>query len=370
MFSLDRTFRFDTDISQAWTLPASWYLSDQMAQWEDQRIFSHHWQWVAHIDELREVGSFVTRQVAGEPLVILRDEDQQLRGFFNVCRHRAGRVARGCGKRQLLQCVYHGWTYRLDGSLHKTPEFQAPAGFSREAMALRPVEVAQWGPFVFARLSKEGGLSLEEWLDPIPAQTKHLPLEKMRFFKRVDYEIQCNWKVYVDNYLEGYHIPLAHPGLFREIDYKQYDVECFRYVSRQHAPVRPREDSLYVRHLAAGENPEALYYWAFPNLMFNFYPDNLQLNVILPLGKEKTLTIFLWYLLEPDRPGVEREFAASFAFSDQVQKEDIQICEEVQVGLRSRSYTQGRYVPERERGVHHFHGLLWESLKHKIISEE
>jgi choline monooxygenase len=165
--------------------------------------------------------------------------------------------------------------------------------------------------------------------------------------------------LYVDNFLEGYHIPIVHPELFRQLDYSAYRVETARFHSKQHAPIRPRaEESLYRRNLEPDERPEALYYWVFPNVMLNLYPDNLQTNVILPLSAERTLTRFEWFVLDPESPGVAEEFAHSFAFSDQVQKEDIAICEAVQRNLRSRTYDHGRYSVLRENGVHHFHGLL------------
>ncbi len=186
----------------------------------------------------------------------------------------------------------------------------------------------------------------------------------MSLFKKVDYEVACNWKVYVDNYLEGYHIPIVHPELFKEIDYRAYSVETEAYHSKQHAPIRSKsEESLYRRGLPEDKEPEALYYWVFPNLMLNLYPDNLQTNIILPLGPEKTLTRFEWYVLEPNSPGVAEEFARSFAFSDQVQQEDIAICESVHRGLRSRTYDRGRYSVLRENGVHHFHELLTRALR-------
>jgi choline monooxygenase len=234
--------------------------------------------------------------------------------------------------------------------------------FEKSAETLPQVRVETWGPFLFVCLDASVP-GLAEVLGSIPGETSHLPLEHMSLFKKVDYEVACNWKVYVDNYLEGYHIPIVHPELFKELDYRAYRVETASYHSKQHAPIRSHsEDSLYRRNLPEGKQPEALYYWVFPNLMLNLYPDNLQTNIIVPLGPEKTLTRFEWYVLEPNSPGVAEEFARSFAFSDQVQQEDIGICESVQRGLRSRTFDHGRYSVLRENGVHHFHGLLTKAL--------
>ncbi|HEU5015164.1 MAG TPA: SRPBCC family protein [Roseiflexaceae bacterium] len=356
------TFHFEPDLSLATTIPARWYTDPAMLPIEQERVFGSTWQLVGRLEQARNAGDFFTCSVGDEPLVVTRASDGTLHAFYNVCRHRAGSVAEGSGNRKIFQCSYHGWTYELDGRLRTTPEWEGVRCFDKTQYGLKPVRVDSWGPFVFVNLSEDAP-SLQEVLGRIPAETAHMPLDRMGFYKRVDYEIACNWKVYVDNYLEGYHIPLAHPGLFKEIDYKQYRVETERYYSKQFAPIREKPDSLYRRNLDDGAAAQALYYWVFPNLMLNIYPDNLQINIILPLGHERTLTIFEWYVLDVDRPDVAEDFHKSFKFSDVVQKEDIEICEAVQQRLASRSYDVGRFSVARENGVHHFHGLLCEALQ-------
>ncbi|MGB9752119.1 MAG: (2Fe-2S)-binding protein [Roseiflexus castenholzii] len=353
---------FEPDLARATTIPARWYIDPAMLSIEEERIFGRTWQLVGRVEHVRNPGDYFTCSVVNEPLVVTRDTAGNLHAFYNVCRHRAGSVAEGCGNRKTLQCSYHAWTYNLDGTLRSMPEFEGVENFDKADYGLRPVQVDTWGPFVFVNLDPQAP-PLRDVLGAIPEETANMPLERMGFYKRVDYEINCNWKVYVDNYLEGYHIPVAHPGLFKEIDYKQYRVETFRYYSKQHAPIRENPDSLYRRHLEEDAPAQALYYWVFPNLMLNIYPDNLQINIILPLGHERTLTIFEWYVLDVDRPEVAEEFHRSFKFSDVVQKEDIDICEAVQKRLRSRSYNVGRFSVLRENGVHHFHGLLAEYLQ-------
>ncbi len=188
----------------------------------------------------------------------------------------------------------------------------------------------------------------------------------MRLIERRDYHINCNWKVYIDNYLEGYHIPIAHPDLFREVDYDQYQVETFPHYSKQHAPFREAGEGPGHEHdrrfLRSSGEEEALYYWVFPNMMLNFYPDNLQINIIFPLGHDRTLTRFEWYFEQPGTGEGWESMQQSIRFSDQVQKEDIFLCEAVQRGLESRSYDRGRFSVKRENGVHHFHLLLNEIL--------
>jgi choline monooxygenase len=224
------------------------------------------------------------------------------------------------------------------------------------------VRVETWGPFVFANLDPHAA-PLADTLGAILPETAHIPLADMRLVERRDYVINCNWKVYVDNYLEGYHVPIAHPGLYREIDYANYRVETHRLYSKQIAPLRPSAgDGAGRRYAELGADEEVLYYWIFPNFMVNIYPDNMSSNLILPLGPDQTLTVFEWFFHEqgggPAWEGVQQ----AVAFSDEIQQEDIVICEAVQRGLHSRVYDQGRFSVQRENGVHHFHGLVYEYL--------
>lgn len=353
----------DPDLSRAQTLPAAWYRDRTVFDAERERLFARTWQIVGRVEQVDAPGRYFTCTLAGETVVVVRGDDHRLRALSNVCRHRAGPIATGAGQRKVLQCRYHGWTYGLDGSLLGTPEFDGVACFERGAHSLPSFPVDTWGGFVFVSLDPQA-TPLSAVLDSIPTETQALPLEHMRLFRSHDYTLECNWKIYVDNYLEGYHIPIVHPGLFKQLDYQSYRVETARWHSKQHAPLRRSvEDSLYLRHLQPGQEPIALYFWLFPNMMLNIYPDNVQLNVIVPLDVERTLTRFEWYLLDPERPGATEDFAASFAFSDEVQQEDIAICEAVQRGLHSRTYEAGRYSVARENGVHHFHRLVAELMR-------
>lgn len=223
------------------------------------------------------------------------------------------------------------------------------------------MRVETWGPFVLVNLDPQAP-SLGEVLGDILDETAHIPLAEMRLVERRDYMIECNWKVYVDNYLEGYHIPIAHPGLYKEIDYKNYLVETSRYYSKQVAPLRPSRGEAGRRYAELGPDEEVLYYWIFPNLMVNIYPDNMSSNLILPVGPDRTLTIFEWFFHEQGGGTAWEGVQQAVAFSDEIQQEDIAICEAVQKGLHSRAYDKGRFSVERENGVHHFHGLVYEFL--------
>lgn len=344
------------ELRRAHTLPSHVYRT--LLDEEKERIFWRTWQVVGCAQDLERPGDFLTCDVEGEPIVVTRGNDGAVRAFYNVCRHRAGAVAAGKGNRKVLQCRYHGWTYGLDGQLLKTREFEEAEEFDPRCFGLRPVPACVWGPLVLVNLDPAcepfSGI-----LGEIVAETAGLTLDGLRLVERRDYVVECNWKVYVENYLEGYHIPIAHPGLFREIDYASYRVETRRWHSLQLAPLRPSGSGRYAE-LAA--DTDVLYYWLWPNIMLNFYPDNFSLNLVLPIDAGRTLTRFEWYFTEGGSGEAWEAVQQGIQFSDEVQREDIELCEAVQRGLNSRSYDRGRFSPKRENGVHHFQALWAETM--------
>jgi choline monooxygenase len=357
------TFRFDPNLSTAATIPAPWYIDPAQLQLERQKIFRRTWQYATSLDQLRFPGNYVAADVAGVPVVLTRDTDGELHAFYNICRHRAGIVAKGAGNRKTLQCLYHGWLYNLDGSLRNVPEFDGVENFDKKENGLIPIRVETWGSFVFVNMDWDAP-SLLETLGAIPEETKHLNFAGMRLVERRDYYVDANWKVYIDNYLEGYHVPVAHPGLYRELDYAQYRVDTFRYYSSQHAPIRPTrsEDAAGRVYTQLQGDDRAFYYWIFPNFMLNIYQGMVQINIIVPLSYDRTLTIFEWFFADPGTPETWNSLRSSIEFSDEIQREDMEICEYVWRNLQVGVYDQGRYCVKRENGVHHFHQLLCEFL--------
>lgn len=353
------------DLAYAETLPARWYTDPRFLELEKNRIFYKTWQPVGRVEQVLRPGDFFTCEVVGQPLVVTRGLDEQLRAFYNVCPHRAGPVALGQGNRKSLQCKYHGWTYNLEGRLMNAPEFEGVMDWNKDAVCLKPIQVEAWGPWVFVNLDPEAA-PLVDLYGAIGDEilSKGFNISQMSLIERRDYIIDCNWKVYVDNYLEGYHLPIAHPGLFRELDYDQYEVETFRHYSKQYAPIRPVRDGEVRdrRYVRTDAEAEALYYWVFPNVMLNVYLDNTSINIILPLGPDKTLTIFEWYFQQPGTGEGWASMQEIIAFSDQIQQEDIEICHNVQKGLASNAYHKGRFSVKRENGVHHFQSLIHEYL--------
>ena len=351
-------YDFQPDLSAASTLPARWYTDPGLLTLERDRIFGRTWQPAGHAAHLAEPGSYSACDVAGEPVLLTRTAEGDLHAMSNICRHRGSELCAGQGAASVIRCPYHGWSYTLDGRLHGAPEFEGVRDWDRAQVRLPQFRAEVWGPYIFV-CQDPATPPLAEVLGAIPTEAASIgcPFDRLQFACRRDYVIECNWKVYVDNYLEGYHLPAAHPSLFRELDYAGYRVDTHRYYSSQIAPIKPRTGGLR-RYDYDDDSQRALYYWIFPNYMLNIYPDNLSANIIVPLGPEKTLTIFEWFSY--DTNGVQQ---ATIDFSDEIQQEDIRICESVQRGLRSRHYDRGRFSVKRENGVHHFHGLVAEFLR-------
>ncbi|HTK94134.1 MAG TPA: aromatic ring-hydroxylating dioxygenase subunit alpha [Terriglobales bacterium] len=344
----------DPNLSTAWTLPSNYYVDPAVQEQEKERVFARTWQIAGRAEQVAKPGDYFTTELVGEPLLLARDTEGKLRGYYNVCRHRAGPPATGCGNRKVFRCGYHGWTYALDGKLLNAPECEGVENFHPEEFTLRPVRAEEWGGQVFVNLD-ERAEPLAKWLGEMPQQAKRFGFERMKLAARRNYLMECNWKTYIDNFLEGYHLPSVHPSLNRELDYSQYTTETYTNYSRQLSPIRgpENEKSVQRRYAQAKGDDVAEYFWVFPNWMLNCYPDNVSLNIVLPLGAEKCVAVFEWYFPEAAlASGAPEE---TVKFSDEIQLEDGAICEEVQKRLRSRSYARGRYSVKQEKCLHHFH---------------
>jgi choline monooxygenase len=348
-------------LDHAHTIPASWYTDERIAQLERERVFGRTWQVAARVDQLKNAGQFVTATLAGEPLLMVRGSDGPLHAFYNVCRHHAAAVATDeQGTATIFRCPYHGWSYGLDGSLKGAPEFEGVCNFDRSQNGLVPLKVETWEPFVFVNLDPNAA-PLADFLAGLVQRVAPLNLSSLHFFERRTYALNCNWKVFVDNYLDGgYHVPHLHKGLNSVLDYRQYTIECEDRYCLQSSPMVASSEDANVSATRVGER--AWYFWQYPNFMLNLYRGYMDTNLVLPDGIDRCKVIFDFYFDDVSDAATERN-RQSIAVGERVNDEDVSICEAVQRGLHSRAYNAGRLSVRREAGEHLFHRLLAADLK-------
>ncbi|MFN0006418.1 MAG: aromatic ring-hydroxylating oxygenase subunit alpha [Planctomycetota bacterium] len=357
-------FEIDPEIARASTPPGSFYTDPAILERARERVFAPSWQLAADLRSLEAPGSVQPVRLhpgwIDEPIVLARDPSGALHGLSNVCTHRANLIVREPGKRQSLVCGYHGRRFDLDGRFKTMPGFERAQDFPRPSDDLPRVPVATWGPLVFASL--EAGRPFEAWTGALERRMSWFPKKELLLdpARSRDYDVAANWALYCDNYLEGFHIPFVHPALNASLSMESYVTEIFESSSVQIAVAKPGEEAFEL----PPDSPEhgrriAGYYWfLFPNLMLNFYPWGISINVVRPLAVDRTRVSFLSYVGRPEK--LDRGAGADL---DRVEHEDEAVVEGVQQGVRSRLYTRGRYSPDRERGVHHFHRMLTASLR-------
>jgi choline monooxygenase len=353
-------------LEEAATIPGAWYTDPRIAELERRHVFGKSWQLVGRADQVELPGRYVTAEVGGEPILVVRGHDGILRGFFNVCRHHAAAVMTECeGRADRLRCPYHGWTYALDGALTSVTEFEGVQRFDMTSSGLVPLSVAVWEGLVFVHLDR-GAPGIEDWLGArLREEVRGLGLGGLTFAGRRSYELACNWKVFVDNYLDGgYHVPFLHRGLSSILSFKDYAVECWDRVCRQSSPVVEKEHA--DRTTAAVRRGQAHYYWLYPNLMLNWYEGYLDTNLVIPLGQDRMKVVFDFYFADVSEAASERNLR-SMDVSERIQDEDHAICESVQRGLRSQAYDAGRLSVRREAGENLFHRLLAHDLRRSTL---
>lgn len=359
--------RFDLDlpVERAHTPPASWYASPELFELEREAVFGRTWQPVARVEQVREIGQYVAGCFADRPWVITRDHDGQLRGFHNVCRHKGREVVIGAGQADQLVCGYHAWAYDLSGRLRKAPQMAGIQDFDREAMGLMPIQVEAWGPWVFINPDLDAA-PLAPRLADLDARLAASRWSELRFVAQREWTLACNWKVYVDNYLDGgYHVPHMHPSLDAQLDMVNYRTELFDEFVVQSCPSTREVNTAAPLDPRERIGTQATYAWLFPNFMINRYGDCLESNYVIPQGLSRCKVVFEYHYSESFSagPGAAAFIAASIEQSTRTQQEDIEICESVQIGLGSGAYDRGRYAPRVEHGDHHFHRLLTQSLR-------
>ena len=346
------------------TLPAEWYTDPGVFALERWRIFRRSWQYVGLTEQLAHEGDFLTLRLGDVPVVVTRDGEGTLRAFANVCRHRGSELVREeRGNRKTLQCHYHAWTYNLDGTLRAAPGMKDEPDFDTCMFSLVSLPLDTWGPFIFVNPSRDAR-PLGDALGTLPRLTEAsgVRLGELRRRVRRTYDITANWKVVMDNYLECYHCPVAHKGFSDLIDVNDYEVTEYEYFSTQGGALKESAKAggsgLYdVR----GEVTAGFYAYLWPNFTLNVYPGagNVSLNLFLPLGVDRTLAVYDYCFVDEVSAEEEDDFVR---FIDQVQEEDVVLCESVQRGLSSGYFERGKLMLRRENGLRHFQKLVYREL--------
>jgi choline monooxygenase len=349
-------------LDRASTIPASWYVDPRILDLERRTVLGGSWQVVGRADQVSAPGQFVSAETAaGEPIVVVRGADGELRAFFNVCRHHAAAVVtEPQGSAQILRCPYHGWTYGLDGSLKGTPDFAGVCDFDRSANGLVPARVETWEGFVLVAVHSDAAPLHEALGADLIARVAPLGLGALHWMERRRYLLDCNWKVFVDNYLDGgYHVPHLHKGLDSVLDYATYTIENGARFCLQSSPLVA--DGAETETGAVRRGDRAYYFWIYPNFMINCYGSAMDTNLVVPRGVDRTEVLFDFYFADVS-PAAQAANLASIDVADRIQDEDVAICVSVQRGLQSRAYTAGRLSVRREAGEHLFHRLLHADL--------
>jgi choline monooxygenase len=355
-----KNFFVDADISKAHTIFTDVYKSAEFFEMAKEKIFAGSWQFAGDTDMVSSNGSChpftVLEKFMDEPLLITRDENGKLHCLSNTCTHRGNLVVYENCRLSNLRCKYHGRLFHLDGKFKSMPEFKEVKDFPSLSDDLTSLPLFQWGKLLFTSLNKR--YDAEVFFKDMRERVAWLPLEEFHYRPDLskDYYINANWALYCENYLEGFHIPFVHAGLNAAIDFTDYSTELFYPFSSLQIGITKTGENYFDLPSSSpdyGKKIAAYYFWVFPNMMFNFYPWGLSINIIQPLGVDKTKVSFRLYVWKE-----ELRSTGAGGELDKVEMEDEEIVQQVQKGVRSRFYTQGRYSVTREKGTHHFHELL------------
>ena len=358
------SYAVDADIAVASTLDPSFYSNEAVYALAREHVFARTWQWIGDLSAVTHPESLAPRYLLpgllDEPLLLARDADGVLRCLSNVCTHRGNLLVKDPCKAAQIRCGYHSRRFDLAGRMTFMPEFQDAKGFPSAADDLPQVPFATWANHAFAAVAPSA--DFDTFFGAMIAHCGWMPVEAFAFdaSRSRDYIVDAHWALYVENYLEGFHIPFVHAGLNQVVDYGSYASELHRFSSVQRAIAKPGESAFEIPPGSAdhGQRVAAYYWWVFPNLMFNFYPWGLSINMVQPEAFDRTRIVFRCYV--GDASLLDSGAGAGL---DRVEMEDEAIVEAVQKGVRSRFYRRGRFSPTRERGVHHFQRLLCEFLQ-------
>jgi Rieske 2Fe-2S family protein len=377
----------DTFAAGAKTLPQKYFVSPEIFENEQEKIFSTQWVLVGHQSQIAKPGDYFVQEVgppssdygatglssvaaatssAGpESLIMVRDKSGEVRAFYNVCRHRGARLREDtCGHASAIQCPYHAWTYGLDGRLLGVPHMDDVRGFDKADYSLSAVNLALWEGFIFVNLVNSPA-PLEEWFAPLAGKFSHWNLPKLRSAKRIEYDVRANWKLIFENYSECYHCPGVHPALSKLTPYDSAENDLaagpflggFMPITKGksltmsgNACALPVGDPPSLSYGAAGIKAEdahrVFYYSVFPNMLLSMHPDYVMVHQLWPQSPQRTLILCDWFFHPEafDRPDFRPDDAIEFW--DMTNKQDWHVCELSQQGIASRAYQPGPYSPQ------------------------
>lgn len=345
--------KVNPDLHQSYTLPSRLYIEKEALKNEREKIFEKTWLFAGHISQVKKVGDYFTKEIAGHSILIIKGNDEEIRAFYNVCPHRASRlIDNECGHTKSIQCPYHAWTFTLDGDLNRAPNMKG-INYDPNDFCLNQPKLEIAASFIFVNLDKDA-LPMSEVFGNLFDGFKDYPLEDLKLARVKEDIVDCNWKLTVDNYLECDHCPTIHKGFVNTLDMDHYEITTFDNFSYQGVPLR-----------AGTSEPDQLgqsakYYFLYPNMWISINPGlpNVSINQSIPIDNNKTQVIYSTYFLDLNDQEAQKKF---YAFLDQVRDEDFMILQQVQKGIESKGYTQGRFSPT-ENCVHHFHLLVQNAL--------
>jgi choline monooxygenase len=357
-------------IETAYSFPAQMYTSEYVYQLEQERVFGKRWLYVGHISQLQEAGSYFTIAIAGQPLLLVKDLEGQLRGFFNVCPHAAGPVALDPGQCHRFTCLYHAWTLDLKGELKAMPYMADAEDLNPNEYGLQPVLVDTWGPFIFVNLDLKAE-PLAHQLGSLVERFDRYNFSSLARVHRIDYDVKANWKLYIENSSESYHVSMVHPSLelFRTLD--RFELDAQQHYYSEYFPFLDHSDKIqngfsagsYIEGLNESEMQGTSVTVLYPNMVIVTCPNFVLARMVNPQGLSNTQVRFEWFVPDTDMAKSEANVRTIVQLYDRVVKKDLVMLDHVQQRVRSLSYTPGRLSPELEVGVHRFQHAVMEYIR-------
>ena len=357
-------FKIDQDIRIANTLPASFYNSKEIFDLLAEKVFEKSWQWMGDEKRLLPLQNSLypttfLSNIVNEPLLLVKQNDGKIACLSNVCTHRGNLLIQNPSVEKQITCMYHGRRFDLQGNFKFMPEFNEAQDFPRPCDSLHKFPLENWNSHLFAALNPS--YDIQKVFDILSERVGFLPIDSFVYNPEMskDYLINCHWALYCDNYLEGFHIPFVHKDLNEALDYGSYSTILYDHMNLQIGYSKGGDEifNLPDGHPDFGRNVSAYYYWIFPNMMLNFYPWGLSINIVKPIDIHKTKVTFISYVNDESKMG-----QGMSSLIDKVEREDEFVVEGVHRGLKSKFYQTGRFSPTREQGVHQFQRLLSQYL--------